>query len=194
MGVVILLYEAIILSLVLSLLTKGNIRNLSELKLKGIGLIFLAFLLKYGLEHFALKGYVFSLSIVIIVQFLNYLFLFIFIYLNFSTPGIKLISLGFLMNFTVIMVNGGSMPATLDGVNVEFANLIEQNLLPTYSVVDIHTKLPFLADIFLQTFPEHKKFSIGDVFISIGVFYLVWVVMHTKNKVKNYRLESFLTK
>lgn len=188
-----MLYEAILLAIILGVLTKGSIMNLAKLNLVSVPYIFSAFILKYGLDFFAYKGATFSALTLWSAQGAAYILLFIFLYKNRHTPGMKMMFVGMFLNFIVIMANSGTMPVNIVGLDADTANLVLQNKLATHSLISAQTKYPLLADIWLQTFPALKKFSIGDVLISIGVFYLVWATMRTKDK-KSYRLNSFISR
>lgn len=188
-----LLYEAIALAIIFSIFTKGKFTNLAKLQFNKLYLVFLSFGLKYGFDTLAFKGYAFNSLTVILMQFIAYVMLFVFLYYNVSVPGIKIMSLGMFLNFLVIMANGGAMPTNTSGLEKFYLDLLLQHKVVTHTLFTPQTRLPWLADIFTQTFPQVKKFSIGDVFISIGVFYLVWAVMHKKDNA-NYRLNSTLSK
>lgn len=92
-----------------------------------------------------------------------------FLLANRALPGLKLIALGAILNFTAISVNGGVMPAREGalaaagmehGVGAEFENS---------GAVD-DPKLGFLGDVF--AIPEPwifaNVFSVGDVLIGLG--------------------------
>jgi hypothetical protein len=96
-------------------------------------------------------------------------------------PGFWLIILGALANFTVIVLNGGQMPASpeawqaLTGVaavpTTDFSNS---------ALIGPATVLPFLGDIFVlpRPIPMANVFSIGDVLIGVGGALFVFQSMH----------------
>lgn len=94
--------------------------------------------------------------------------------------GIKVLALGFALNFLVIGVNGGAMPVTIDGLDPGLAQLLEDKGVITYSMITEQTRLPWLADTLIFPWPKAKAFSIGDIFISLGVFWLVFKSMTVK--------------
>jgi Family of unknown function (DUF5317) len=105
----------------------------------------------------------------------------VFAWMNRHLPGMPILIGGLLINFLVIAANGGWMPISpqtasiLAGKDVlQFMNLGdrfgEKDIL--LSAKNIHFE--FLADRFLlpACFPYKVAFSLGDILISVGVFWL----------------------
>ena len=110
--------------------------------------------------------------------------LLLFVWLNRRLPGFWLLGLGLFANLLVISLNGGLMP------------LMPQNaarLIPAGSPVTLqlgervgfgkdillekaNTRLWFLGDVFMLpgVFSYPLAFSIGDILISTGAFWLLW--------------------
>jgi hypothetical protein len=110
--------------------------------------------------------------------------LLLFVWLNRRLPGFWLLGLGLFANLLVISFNGGLMP------------LMPQNaarLIPAGSPVSLqlgervgfgkdillekaNTRLWFLGDVFMLPggFNYPLAFSIGDILISTGAFWLLW--------------------
>jgi hypothetical protein len=108
--------------------------------------------------------------------------------LNLSLRGMKIFGIGLLLNFLVIAANGGYMPVHLDSLTragmAHRAELLRvKRYVSNSMVLTSETRLPFLADIFLvpSWLPFSNVFSIGDVFIGIGVFILVLQAMQGGN-------------
>ena len=107
---------------------------------------------------------------------------FVFAWLNRSLPGMPILIVGLLLNFVVIIANGGWMPISLHTANLltgkdvlQFVNLgsrfgEKDILLPAQNI-----HLEFLADRFLLPawLPYKVAFSLGDVLISVGAFWLL---------------------
>ncbi len=113
------------------------------------------------------------------------LVLLIFIWFNRDRVGIKILGLGLALNLLVIILNGGLMPIAPETVQA----LYPQTPLSTWQtwflpgrsknillpVVD--TRLPWLSDFILvpEWFPTTWALSPGDLFIVLGVFWLLAV-------------------
>jgi hypothetical protein len=124
-------------------------------------------------------------DLVSILQVSSLTILLAFSLLNIHKISFWPISLGFLLNFLVILFNGGLMPISPDTV---------RKLLPGQDVnweigqrlgygKDIvltpeMTRLWFFSDRFILPgwIRVHVAFSLGDVFIALGVVWLLWTL------------------
>lgn len=106
----------------------------------------------------------------------------VFAWLNRRLPGMSILIFGSVLNLAVMITNGGFMPISPQTAS----RLISQEALldiPTgsrFGVKDVlllpeNTRFEWLADRFLPPswFPYQVAFSLGDVFIAIGVFWLL---------------------
>jgi hypothetical protein len=105
-----------------------------------------------------------------------------FVWLNRRLPGMKVLFLGVALNLTVMAANGGFMP-----INPQTASrLVTQEVLENhqpgdrFGTKDIlllpqETRFEWLADRFLPPAwsAYQVAFSLGDVFIALGVFWLL---------------------
>ena len=110
--------------------------------------------------------------------------LFVFVAANRKQNGFLALGLGLGMNLLVIVLNGGWMPISpesvqrlVPGASSETGQIghrlgTGKDILLTASV----TRLWWLSDRFLfpNWLPWRVAFSLGDVFISIGAFWLLW--------------------
>jgi hypothetical protein len=110
--------------------------------------------------------------------------LLLFAWQNRRLPGFLLLGLGLFANLLVISLNGGLMPLMPENA---------ARLLPAGSPVVLElgervgfgkdillekmdTRLWFLGDVFMlpEVFRYPLAFSIGDILISVGAFWLLW--------------------
>jgi hypothetical protein len=102
-----------------------------------------------------------------------------FAWLNRKLPGLSLMLLGTALNFTVMAANRGFMPISPQTASRFVPQSILQDIATgtRFGLKDIllqpgHTRLEWLADRFLPPawFPYQVAFSLGDVFLALGVF------------------------
>lgn len=174
-----LLLYAVALGLIAGVVTRGNLGALADVKVRLwpvalIGLAFQLLLFSSPLAHVVGRLgpplYVVSTAFVLMA-----------LVVNVRQPGFWLIALGALTDFTVILANGGQMPASPDA----FAAL---NGLPVVPTTDFSnsviggpdTPFYFLADRFVlpRPLPFANVFSIGDVMIGVGGAWFIVSVMH----------------
>ncbi len=114
-----------------------------------------------------------------------------FALLNWRLPGMPILILGAALNLTVVAVNGGFMPISPHTASQLVSQKVIQGI-PTgsrFGTKDIllspqETRLEWLADRFLTPDWFHYKvaFSLGDILIAIGVFWLLaYPSMHNPN-------------
>ena len=97
-----------------------------------------------------------------------------------------LIGFGFFLNFLVIAFNGGSMPVSLDALGPKahdiFLQAEQTQRVLTHSILTSETPLWFLADIIPIPLPFIRYVaSVGDIFISVGIFLFVYLNMKQKS-------------
>lgn len=115
------------------------------------------------------------------------------IFLNRHIFGLKLVFVGALLNFIVITINGGSMPAREASLRTagSWEEITREQRLyeaganiqwPQITVADSHSRLAFLGDILPipEGFPAANVISIGDVLIMTGAIIAVVWVMHLR--------------
>jgi len=171
-----MLIETAILALFVSLISGGKMSRLGELVLREFWLVPLALLIQSGVYWAAVQGIGLGPSWVSpVLDTGSYFLLLIFTFRNRSLPGMRLISLGILLNTLVIGLNGGVMP-----VDPLFLPEASRNALiegqGTHGLMSSSTHLSFLADQFYMDILGMRRqvFSVGDVLIDIGIFALVF--------------------
>jgi hypothetical protein len=107
-----------------------------------------------------------------------------FVWINRFRPGLWALGIGLILNLAVIALNGGMMPISPDTLKTWSPDVP----LNTWEVgkrfgtgkdivlANKDTRLWFLSDRFVTPpqFSLHIAFSLGDVFIAIGAFLLMW--------------------
>jgi hypothetical protein len=158
----------------------GRVGNLDRIEVRWAWLAPLAFLIQAYLMFFPAERAGGLLSARSLLLTLSHVLLFVLVWQNRHISGIKLIGLGLLLNFLVMVVNGGFMPVTphtlaqigydANAPQLETGYIVGR----TKNVVMVpgDASLWFLSDIMVipRPFPIPSALSVGDLFIVLGVF------------------------
>jgi len=181
-----LIVESVGTSLVVGKLRRGRFSNMKDAEIHKWYLIVSAFVMEFIALYLSNKGYQFVSENIFSIHFVSYCLLFIGIYFNISRFSFKLIMLGTLLNFIVIMLNGGQMPVSQEamikaGLSEDLNALLNGEII-THTIIAKDTTLRFLGDVFIlpEPYPKPKVFSIGDVFLAIGIFVYIQEIMVKK--------------
>jgi hypothetical protein len=103
----------------------------------------------------------------------SYALALLFLGANRRIGGMAIVAIGTLLNLLAIAANGGVMPASARALRA--AGELASNDEFRNSAAVHHPRLLFLGDVFAvpNGWPLHNVFSIGDVFIAIGVAIVV---------------------
>jgi Family of unknown function (DUF5317) len=150
----------LVLSVVVGLMRGGKLRNLTEIRVNSWWLLPTGFLILAASNFVPNDAETLAVSLVLI----SYMPLLLFVWLNRDLTGIWIAGLGILMNFSVIIANGG-MPVLLEAARLagESGGLV---LDAKHVLLTDTTRIPFLADIIPL---PGAVLSLGDVFLAIGV-------------------------
>ena len=169
----------IIISIIIGLLRKGKLSSLSQISLKKIELIVLACLIQGGIIFLGTKKIKFVLDYSSYMIIFSYIMLLLAVWYNKELKGIKIITLGIIFNFIVIVANGGHMPilssslykAGLD----DFVLVLKEGTYITHTLISENTLCAFLGDVIPlpPPFPDPSVVSVGDFLMFYGVFNLI---------------------
>ena len=154
-------------------------------ELKKIWLVLVAVLPQLLIFQIPKTAVWFSSAWTPVILVASQLLLLVFIWFNRDWVGIKILGLGLLLNLLVITLNGGLMPIAPETVQA----LYPQTPLSTWQTWFLpgrsknillpieDTRLPWLSDFILvpEWFPTTWALSPGDLFIVLGVFWLLAV-------------------
>ncbi len=164
--------QVIVLAIILGLVFKGNLKNLSNLKFEGIYYLVAAFLLEAAVIISIRKGLLTLGTLTTLSDILMYTLLLIFIIKNMKDPLIVMVGIGFMLNAIPIFANGGMMPVTINAVHA--AGLTDKvGTMGLYHLVDSGTRFWFLGDIIPYTFINKNIISIGDLVLSLGIMFII---------------------
>ncbi|GAB4116783.1 MAG: hypothetical protein Kow00103_12900 [Candidatus Caldatribacteriota bacterium] len=178
----------LIFSIAVGIIRKGKYQNLTQISLQKVELILAAFLIQAILIFLA------SRQINLIIHYGNFLFIFSYLILliavwyNYELKGMNLIFLGVLLNFLVILFNGGHMPVLMESLNrvglENFARSLQEGDSITHILINNKTLFKFLADVIPlpPPFPDPSVISIGDFLMFCGVFIFIQDVMTAKKE------------
>ncbi|MDR7857699.1 DUF5317 domain-containing protein [Tissierella sp.] len=188
--------ETMTLSLLLGKLAGGKIRNLEYLYIKGWYLFAISFLVEIASLLIVSKS-IGNLSIIIedkfyYIHIFIYLLLIIGLSMNFDENGFKIVLLGSISNFIPLVLNNGRMPVSVNALKYSKLynqlSLLEEGRILTHTLTSETTKFLYLCDIIPIPDPYifPKIISIGDIFIALGLFVLIFSYM--KRKYKNHEI------
>lgn len=183
-----MLVDFLVISIVIGLLRKGNLKSLSKIPLKKLELIFISFIIRY--LPLVLKGNLLETAarFNLIIVSASYLLLLYALTSNWHIKTMRLVTLGIFLNFVVIAINGGKMPVSIPALDIVGLDELKPLLFdPSYlyhTAINSATRLNFLGDIFPlpPPYPRPRVFSIGDLLMGIGIFLTIQDAMLKKSK------------
>lgn len=155
-------------------------------ELKYLWLAFVAFMPQFFSIYFERTTVLFPDWVVAFAIVISQGLLFLFAWFNRNIPGMPILIVGLVLNLTVMIANGGYMPINPNTANrlVGPERMASFELGSRIGYKDIllssdETRLELLADRFLPPvgFPYQVAFSLGDVFIALGAF---WILAYQK--------------
>jgi len=151
-------------------------------ELKYSWLAFVAFLPQFFSIYFERTTVLFPDWVIAFAIVISQGLLFLFAWLNRHIPGMPILIIGLVLNLTVMIANGGFMPINPNTAErlVDPERMASFELGSRIGYKDIllpsdETRLELLADRFLppRGFPYQVAYSLGDVFIALGAFWIL---------------------
>lgn len=186
-----MLMEALLVGIILGWYRKGSLVNLTHVKMRGIALIIVSFLLKFVLDTAAAHGLQSITAWTMPVHLFSYLLVFLFLILNWRLPGMRLFALGSLLNFVVVSLNQGTMPVNIAGLSNDLVAVLQNGLNATHSIADAKTRLALLGDSIFLPYPSPRRISPGDVFLMLGLVVFIVKAMTARYMYKLNNTRSF---
>ena len=177
-----MLIAGIITGLVLGLLAGGSLGNLATVRLRWIGVLLLAVILRFGTEYFLIRGseVIDALRLPLFVAAFGMLLAALWV--NRSQPGLRIAFVGVLLNTIAIVANLGHMP--IWEPSLVSAGFTTADLTPFHVLLAPGLDLEFLlhagplADILPIPLPIIRNVaSIGDVFLTAGLAFFLFATV-----------------
>lgn len=179
-----MLLEALFLGIIVGKLRGGKFIRLGHLAIKVPYLAYTAFILWLVTSIMITRGHDFFIQYRMYLYICSFGFLFLGLFFNLHHRPAWLILIGSILNFAAITLNSGSMPVDLSvlqnsGLN-NMLTSINSGVLPNYiSIEEARSFTVYLGKyIGLPAwYPLRDVLSIGDIFVSIGLFLLIESMM-----------------
>jgi hypothetical protein len=158
-------------------------RNFAPLTLRLAWLVPVAVIPQWLAFYFPATRSVIPTSLAVTILAMSQLLLLAFAWCNRKRAGFWALGIGLALNLLVIALNRGLMPISPETLGNLYPNVPSSawQIGSRFGAKDVilpiaGTKLWWLSDCFLlpSWIPYHVAFSIGDVFIAIGAFWLLW--------------------
>lgn len=170
---------ALIAGVIIGYILKGNLQNLSNIKLKGVYLIVIGFFIEFMIIILVQNKILTIGKITYLLDILMYTLIFIFIIKNKGEAFIVLMGIGFLLNAIAIFFNNGAMPVSYKAIeSLGFpSNVATEGL---YSLISSDTYFGFLGDIIPINFIGRFIVSGGDIIAAIGMMFFIITKMRKR--------------
>ncbi len=173
----------VVLGVIIGFARGGKIANLDDMNIRFLWLVPLALIIQLLIFPLFSEEALVSFGTEFFHLF-SYLILTVFVVVNWRVWQIPFMGAGMALNFLVIYLNGGYMPASVDSLRRAGENQVANSLLAegTYGNVinmDGSTVLDFFGDwLYLpRVVPLSTAFSPGDVLIVVGLIFFFGVGM-----------------
>lgn len=162
------LVMVVFLSMAIAILRGGRLSNLGDIHLRLWWLLPLGFAMQLAARYVPDDRAGLGVGLILV----SYVPLVILVLLNRDRPGLWLAGIGVLMNFTVILINGG-MPVLSEAAEVASGFAAGDPVIAEsykHVVLNRDSWLPFLADVIPIRIANYGQvLSLGDVFLAFGL-------------------------
>jgi len=188
----------VLIAIIIAIIVNKGLRGIEHKKVEQFYLILLGFAIQLVIfsREFSYSKLNFLTPILYIYSLL---ILLIFMVLNLQYKGIKIAGIGFLSNLVAIVSNGGYMPQDLMKIELVWGQgkvelLKQAGHFNNGIVMSSKTHLNFLGDII--AIPQIKflkgVYSIGDVFITIGITIFIFEFLKFERNQEEIDEEDFV--
>ncbi|HHX44100.1 MAG TPA: DUF5317 domain-containing protein [Chloroflexi bacterium] len=182
-----ILLLALLFSIAIALVRGGRFRWLAQVSLRLGWLAIAAFALQWSIIYAPLPHTEGPFAPRTLILIASYLLVLVVVVVNRRVPGVAVMGIGLGMNLLVMLVNGGFMPVTMEAVeraglaHLALGTEAGARLMATKDIIlpAEATRLWLLSDIFVvpPPLPFRTVFSLGDLFLAVGVFVLFQCAM-----------------
>ncbi len=165
--------------LLLGFLLGGRLSGLEKLSLRWLPLVFVALVIQLLIFPLSTRTAIFPFAEAPL-HILSYVLLSIWIVANARILPVALLGLGAICNFSVLIANGGLMPASSRALQQAGLDSLANHLMQEGSYANLismspSTHLNFLGDILYlpKWIPFSAAFSIGDLLIWLALIWLI---------------------
>ncbi len=192
-----MLIGGIALGLILGLLLGGRLDRLAETRLRYLGLLIVAVVLRFGTEILlGAGGFPLVEALRLPLFGVAYTLLAVTLWHNRGYPGLALAFIGVGSNAIVIVANGGYMPVwqpalQASGLPADLQSSLHV-MLSSGAGADFYLHLGPLADVIpIPIWPLQNVASVGDVFLSAGLaFFLFATLMRTPAEIQQALIDA----
>jgi MFS family permease len=181
------LIGGIVAGLLTGLLAGGHLANLASVRLRWIGIIFLAVVIRFGTEWALSAGLPFAETLRLPLFAASFGLLLAGLWVNRHQPGLSLAFIGILLNAIAVTVNGGHMPVwrpslVAAGFDPNFAPSVFHTILKSDALnADFLLHAGPIGDVIPIPLPLVRNVaSMGDLFLTAGLgFFLFATVLRS---------------